>query len=119
MNTILIVDDDKLMRDLIELAIKRADPKALVISIGNPEIAMKMVKQINFSFAFVDWMLTEDINGGKILNAINNKCIKIVCTAKELTPEAQNEMLEAGAHGIFQKPLNLNQIVEVINGSKG
>lgn len=115
MTTVLLCDDDRVMLQILEVAVKHADKDALIFSTNEPKIAIDAAKRIGFNFAFVDWYMP-GYTGADVLRELPDPCIRILCTAREVNDDLRANAVEAGAHGIFSKPVNMNQVSDIIKG---
>lgn len=109
----MICDDDRIMLNILESVIKNVDKNFLIYSFTDPENAIKIGNLVKFDYAFVDWVMPK-YNGADVFKALNKDCVKILCTAKELNDDIRSEAVSAGADGLFNKPVNMQQIVKIL-----
>ncbi len=114
--TVLICDDDRSTVELMVACVKSADPDALILSTTAPEDAIKYGSYFDFDYAFVDWLMP-GLDGGDVLAALNDGCMKLLLTAVEITDKIQSKAIKSGAHGVYRKPIQFGKIADILRST--
>jgi CheY-like chemotaxis protein len=117
MATILVIDDNHLMRQMLNARLSRAD--FTVIEAEDGESGVKMATEQKPNIILCDLMMP-DINGYAVLKRLkaNPETAKIpflIMTAA-YTPLTRQEGLLEGADEVIQKPTPFEQLLVTLNG---
>ncbi|MCQ9206218.1 MAG: response regulator [Omnitrophica bacterium] len=114
---ILIVDDERVIRDLLERLLKGSGHEA--ISAEDGETALNLIKTENFDLILLDLKLP-GIDGVKILKEIKklNKKLTVILISAYLTDDIIKQTSELGVVDYVKKPFDIyrvkNQIKKVL-----
>ncbi|USR99838.1 response regulator transcription factor [Clostridium septicum] len=114
MANILIVDDEKSIRDLIVLTLKLENYSTMEAS--NGEIALNLINEFNFDLILLDIMLPK-MNGLKLFQEIKHKKIPVIFLTAKCSLQDKILGLKLGAEDYITKPfepLELLARIEVI-----
>src|SRR5881227_4050086 len=112
--TILVVDDDKPQRDILQEILTAAGYD--VTSAASGEAALKFAKDRSFDLALTDLKMT-GMDGIELLQhllALDSSIIVILLTAHG-SIESAKEALRRGAFEYLEKPYDKNALLETIN----
>ena len=105
--SVLLVDDDPMLRKLFTRALERASPPGWVIQkASNGETAIRMVEDQNFDLIFMDQFMASTVRqllGTETVHALRSKgCRSIICglSANDL----EGEFFKNGANAFMSKP---------------
>ncbi len=108
MKTILIVDDDKDVRDLVEKTLRRDDRK--VLKAKNGEEGVEVARSEKPDLIMMDIMMPGRVDGLEATRRIKNDPVAKDCTIIMLTAKDQDldrqKAFEAGADDYFTKPFS-------------
>jgi DNA-binding NarL/FixJ family response regulator len=117
---VLIADDDALARALIEEIIKRDDELELVGAAGDAAEAIALAGEHRPDVAVLDWVMP---GGGGPAAArqikIQSPDTKIVALTSSDSPEAEMDMLRAGAQSFLVKGCSPEELVRTVRASQG
>lgn len=114
MTNILIVDDEKSIRDLIVLTLKLENYSTMEAS--NGEIALNLINEFDFDLILLDIMLPK-MNGLKLFQEIKHKKIPVIFLTAKCNLQDKILGLKLGAEDYITKPfepLELLARIEVI-----
>ena len=112
-NTILVVDDDMALRETLEEIL--TDDGRDVATAEDGFDALDQIKRAPFSLIFMDIQMP-GINGVEAflgIKAVQPDCVVVMMTGfavEELIKQAVSE----GAHAVLRKPLDLQQLLEIV-----
>jgi DNA-binding NarL/FixJ family response regulator len=116
---VLIADDDALARALIEEIIKRDDELELVGSAGDAASAIELAGEHQPDVAVLDWVMP---GGGGPQAArqiqIQSPDTKIVALTSSDSPEAEMDMLRAGASSFLVKGCSPEELVRTVRAAQ-
>lgn len=114
--SILVVDDERIVREMLELAFDRAGYS--IYSATSAEEALNILKQKSIPLMFIDLGL-EKMNGFELCEHIREKSPDVFIYA--LTGYTglfgDHEITEAGFNGYFAKPVNIVTLYEIAEDS--
>src|SRR5215510_262476 len=116
--TILVVDDEKPQRDILELILTAAGYDVTPTASG--EAALKFARERSFDLALSDLKMT-GMDGIELLQqllALDSSIIVILLTAHG-TIESAKEALRRGAFDYLQKPFDRERLMETIKRALG
>jgi excisionase family DNA binding protein len=112
--TVLVVDDDPAIRDLLKEIVK--DQRHEVVTADSGESALEQVKKQHFDLIFLD-LLLPGVNGIQILETIKDKdknAVIVIVTAFADEPVAMKAM-SLGPLLMVRKPFREKDIIEILN----
>ena len=121
MKTLLIIDDDPLVRDTVSMMLDRAGYKGLCAASSEEGLAMMASNQV--SLALVDVVLP-DRNGLELAFELNQKwpSVPIVLMSGRVSTEAdsiKNFNGHFGIKGSIPKPFTMEQLLEAVRDALG
>lgn len=112
---VLFVDDEKMVLEVGSLMLQKLGYRVLAVSDGNK--AINILKKNKVAFVILD-MLMPGMNGFEIyhqLKKIQPK-VKIILTSGYTGDQSEERSAHIGFDGFIQKPFNLKQLSEKIEG---
>ncbi len=109
--TILIADDDKIIRDLLSELLESAGFNS--IQANNGKEVLEKIEQTNISLLIIDKKMPV-MNGIECISEIRKRNIKtpiILASGSSVDNENQEQLLKLGINSILNKPYNFNQII--------
>ena len=105
-NTILVADDDKFIRERLDLIFSQAG--YFVRKAKSGEEAMNIITQGGVELAILDFHL-EDITGDELIDQIRDrdKSIPVIVITGDESIEPERKVREKGVFAFFMKPLEL------------
>ena len=113
---ILIVDDEKSIRDFLEIMLKKEGYK--VASASSGEEALKLVNQINYDLVISDVRM-KGMSGVELLKSIkeiNPETVVLMVTAYASVDTAIDAM-KAGAYDYIAKPFKIEEVKHIIKNA--
>ena len=113
---ILIVDDEKSIRDFLEIMLKKEGYK--VASASSGEEALKLVNQINYDLVISDVRM-KGMSGVELLKSIkeiNPETVVLMVTAYASVDTAIDAM-KAGAYDYIAKPFKIEEVKYIIRNA--
>ena len=113
---ILIVDDEKSIRDFLEIMLKKEGYK--VASASSGEEALKLVNQINYDLVISDIRM-KGMSGVELLKSIkeiNPETVVLMVTAYASVDTAIDAM-KAGAYDYIAKPFKIEEVKHIIRNA--
>ena len=116
MKDILIVDDNRIMADVVRFNLERSGYTVTVAENGRVAADLVQIKQ--FDFIITDYQMPE-MNGEVFCrflrqNARHANVPVLMCSAKGLELDTKRLKDELGISEILFKPFSLRQIVEIV-----
>jgi len=116
MKKILIVDDQKEVRELVEITLRSEDYK--ILQAKNAREAIETVKAEKPDLVIMDIMMPGDMDGLKATRILKESpqtkdCKIIMLTAKGQTTDL-DEGIKAGADGYFIKPFSPLDLIKKV-----
>lgn len=117
MARILIVDDDPLVREMLEETLQELeDQGAELLMAGNGMEALEVIRQHRPQLVFLD-VLMPKMNGLEVCNAVRNqlgmKDVHIVMLTTKGQEYENQRVNEVGADASIMKPLDPDEIYEM------
>ena len=115
MGKILIVDDEKEMRETSSQIFKSEGYEADTAS--DAEIAISKVKNNNYDFLLVDLVLPGRMNGIDIIRQVRKAFphIKIIAYSGFSGIDIAEKVIRAGANNFITKPFKRQEIISIVN----
>lgn len=117
-NTVLLVDDSATNNLLLQVVFEQNDFAVEVAFSGKD--ALKILKRKHIDIVLLDLMMP-DMSGFEVLTAIKEnpetKNIPVMIVSADSERADADKALELGAEYYFEKPLQLNEIVEKVKGA--
>jgi two-component system chemotaxis response regulator CheY len=113
---ILLVDDSKLMRSLVQRAIRQAGFRNLeVAEAENGRVALEKLSAGNPRLVLSDWNMPE-MTGIELLDAVRaqTKTLPFGFITSESSPEIKNLAKSSGANFILSKPFTVEDVQEAL-----
>lgn len=108
MPSVLVVDDDDDIRDIIELTLRRAGHD--VTSIGDPLEALALASTTSFDLAVLDWSMPR-MDGGelcaKLYELPHLRDVPVMVVTAHADQGTRDLATAAGAEGFLAKPFSL------------
>ena len=111
MPQILVVDDEKLSRDILIRLLKHFHQDVDVAS--SAEEALGMVEQKNYDFAILDLAMPQ-MDGWQLLSQLQPLNLPAVALTAFYDPQVAREAKNAGFLACFPKPANSKIVEEII-----
>lgn len=111
--TILVIDDDEVLRELMERMLVRMDYNVLTASSGDEAVKLGGADDVRIDAAIIDLFLP-DVRGDKLspeLQATHPDMKTILMSGYELQDKA---VLNINASGFIQKPCGYQDLEEVL-----
>jgi two-component system, OmpR family, response regulator ResD len=108
MATILLVEDEKKLHQLIKLALESAGFEVLSAYDGTE--ALTLVKKESFDAAILDVMLP-DVDGWRLLKTIKEREIPVIMATARSVEEDKLFGFELGADDYLTKPFSLKELI--------
>jgi two-component system, cell cycle sensor histidine kinase and response regulator CckA len=115
--TVLVVEDERLMRRLLERVLSSDDTSVLLAADGQEAIDIYRNHKREISVVLLDLGLPR-VSGLDVFNSLKgeNPDVRIVVASGYLEPEVKSKMYEAGVEHFIEKPYRLDQLVETLQG---
>jgi CheY-like chemotaxis protein len=111
METILLVDDERIIIDVCKEMLQHLGYKVLIASSGEEAVNIYSKNQGEVDMVILD-MIMPDMNGGEVykrLSEINPNIKVLLSSGYSINGQAQ-EIMACGCKGFIQKPFNLQEI---------
>ncbi len=115
MKTILIIDDQVMIRDLLKRALTKLNYTVLSAEDGTSGLAIFESRSQEIDMVIVD-MLMPDMNGTEVVDHIEkiNANVVTVLSSGQCECEIQAAVTTIGANGYLLKPFRVSQLSEKI-----
>ncbi|MES2494273.1 MAG: response regulator [Pseudomonadota bacterium] len=116
MPRILLVDDDELLRELLELTLSLEGHEVALASNGVEGI--ELVRRERFDLALLDLMMPfmDGVRFLRTLDAESADPPPVIVMSAAGTGELAREVLDAGAKAVVQKPVDIEALLATIGG---
>jgi two-component system, cell cycle sensor histidine kinase and response regulator CckA len=113
--TILLVDDEELIRDIVSRNLKKAGYEVITASHGKEAIDIYERRGSEIDLALLDLIMPE-MGGKQCLEGLLslNPSVKVVIATGYSASGPTKEALQAGARGFVNKPYEMRQMLEVV-----
>ena len=116
--TCVIVDDEKLARDLLREYIQQIPDMEIVGEASKGKEAVEVIDKLQPDLIFLDLNLP-DISGHEVLTRLQQSAITrdipVVVVSADATPSQVERLLTAGAREYLTKPLNIGLFLHVLD----
>ena len=115
---ILIVDDNRIIREVLRGLIRHDDRLAVVGTAANGESALEMISTLHPDLVCLD-VLMPGPDGIAILRTIHAQYpgTRVIVVSGESTPHIVSSALRAGASGFVVKPFNAEKVLRTIHAA--
>ncbi|OEU62999.1 MAG: hypothetical protein BA870_01925 [Desulfuromonadales bacterium C00003094] len=121
MKKILVVDDQAIIRQLLEISLRQEDRQILLAESG--EQAVQLAQGCRFDLIIVDLMMPGGMDGFETIeclqqSAVDKLCPFMILTAKDQQPERER----AAALGVYHylvKPFKLDDLFATVDNLLG
>jgi two-component system response regulator MprA len=118
---ILVVDDQAIIRQLLEISLRREDRQVLLAESG--ERAVQLAREQRFDLIIVDLMMPGGMDGFETIeclqkNAVANHCSFMILTAKDQQPE-RDRAADLGVYDYLVKPFKLDDLFATVDNLLG
>ena len=112
--TILVIDDDDVLRDLMQSMLMRMDYNVLTASSGDTAVQVSKTSGVKIDAAILDLFLP-DVRGDKICPEIqeNHPELKIILMSGYGLQDT--DFLNVTTNGFIQKPCSYQELEETLN----
>jgi CheY-like chemotaxis protein len=109
--TILLIDDEKIVLDVGQQMLTRLGYTALVAANGEVAVEFFQKEHENIDLIILD-MIMPKFSGGETFDKLKeiNPNVKVILSSGYSINGQANEILSRGCHGFIQKPFNLEQL---------
>ncbi|MDR7252202.1 CheY-like chemotaxis protein [Nocardioides sp. BE266] len=115
MATVLVVDDDDDIRELIAIGVQRAGHD--VTSVADPVAALAVATESSFDMAVLDWSMP-NMNGGELCARLRNlphfASRPVLILTAYADRETRTKALAAGATAFMTKPFSLRDLGDAV-----
>jgi len=113
--TILVVDDEKIIRDIAGDMLRELSYNVLLAAGGKEAVAIYADKKDSIDLVIVD-MIMPGMGGQETFNELKkiNPDAKIIISSGYSRDSQEEGILDVGEAGFIQKPYNLNELAEII-----
>ncbi len=121
MKKILVVDDQAIIRQLLEISLRREDRQVFLAESG--ERAVQLAQGQRFDLIIVDLMMPGGMDGFETIeylqqNAADNLCPFMILTAKDQQPE-RDRATGLGIDHYLVKPFKLDDLFATVDNLLG
>jgi two-component system response regulator MprA len=118
---ILVVDDQAIIRQLLEISLRREDRQVLLAESG--ERAVQLAQEQRFDLIIVDLMMPGGMDGFETIeylqqNAAESLCPFMILTAKDQQPERDRAAI-LGVYHYLVKPFKLDDLFATVDNLLG
>ena len=116
-HTVLVVEDEQLMRRLLERILSSRDTSVMLAADGQEAIDIYRDHKEEINVVLLDLGLPK-ISGWKVFNNLRqeNPDVCIVVASGYMEPDVKSRMHDAGVEHFIEKPYRLDQLVETLYG---
>jgi two-component system, cell cycle sensor histidine kinase and response regulator CckA len=116
-HTVLVIEDERLMRRLLERILSSHDTSVLLAADGQEALDIYRDHKGEINVVLLDLGLPR-ISGWEVFNNLKqqNPDVCIVVASGYMEPEVKSKMHDAGVDHFIEKPYRLDQLVETLHG---
>jgi two-component system, cell cycle sensor histidine kinase and response regulator CckA len=115
--TILVVEDERLMRRLLERILCTDDTSVLLAADGQEAVDIYRDHKWEISVVLLDLGLPK-LSGWEVFKNIKqqNPDVRVIVASGYLDPDIKNRMHDAGVQYFIEKPYKLNELIATLHG---
>jgi two-component system, cell cycle sensor histidine kinase and response regulator CckA len=115
--TILVVEDERLMRRLLERILCTDDTSVLLAADGQEAVDIYRDHKLEISVVLLDLGLPK-LSGWEVFKNLKqqNPDVCVVVASGYLDPDVKSRMHSAGVQYFIEKPYKLNELVSTLHG---
>jgi CheY-like chemotaxis protein len=115
--TILVVEDERLMRRLLERILCRDDTSVLLAADGQEAIDIYRDHKQQIGVVLLDLGLPK-LSGWEVFNNLKqqNPDVCVIVASGYLDPDVKSRMHNAGVRYFIEKPYKLNELLSTLHG---
>jgi two-component system, cell cycle sensor histidine kinase and response regulator CckA len=115
--TVLVIEDEQLMRRLLERILSRYDTSVLLAADGQEALDIYREHKGEINVVLLDLGLPK-ISGWEVFNNLirENPDVCIVVASGYMEPDVKSRMHNAGVEHFIDKPYKLDQLLETLYG---
>jgi two-component system cell cycle sensor histidine kinase/response regulator CckA len=115
--TVLVVEDEWLMRRLLERILSRRDTSVLLAADGQEALDIYRDHKREINVVLLDLGLPK-VSGWEVFNNLRqeNPDVCIVVASGYMEPDVKSRMQDAGVEHFIDKPYRLDQLLETLYG---
>jgi two-component system, cell cycle sensor histidine kinase and response regulator CckA len=116
-HTVLVVEDERLMRRLLERILLSRDTSVLLAADGQEALDIYRDHKGEISVVLLDLGLPK-ISGWEVFNHLKqeNPDVRVIVASGYMEPDVKSRMHDAGVEHFIEKPYRLDQLVETLYG---
>jgi two-component system, cell cycle sensor histidine kinase and response regulator CckA len=116
-HTVLVVEDEQLMRRLLERILSSQDTSVLLAADGQEALDIYRDHRGEINVVLLDLGLPK-ISGWEVFNYLRqqNPDLCIVVASGYMEPDVKSRMHDAGVEHFIEKPYRLDQLVQTLHG---
>ena len=116
-HTVLVVEDEQLMRRLLERILSRYDTSVLLAADGEEALEIYRHHRGEIDVVLLDLGLPK-MSGWEVFNNLKqeNPDLCIVVASGYMEPEVKSRMHDAGVEHFIEKPYRLDRLVQTLYG---
>lgn len=116
-HTVLVVEDERLMRRLLERILSRYDTSVLLAADGQEALDIYRDHKGEISVVLLDLGLPK-ISGWEVFNHLkqDNPDVRVVVASGYMEPDVKSKLHDAGVEHFIEKPYRLDQLMETLHG---
>jgi two-component system, cell cycle sensor histidine kinase and response regulator CckA len=113
--TVLIVDDEEMVRDLGARILTKAGYKTITASNGREALEVYRARQDEIGLVILD-LIMHEMGGKQCLKSLlsQDPSAKVVIASGYSAGDSIKETLASGAKGFINKPYDIRQVLEVV-----
>jgi two-component system cell cycle sensor histidine kinase/response regulator CckA len=116
-HTVLVVEDERLMRRLLERILLSRDTSVLLAADGQEALDIYRDHKGEISVVLLDLGLPK-ISGWEVFNHLKqeNPDVRVIVASGYMEPDVKSKMHDAGVEHFIEKPYRLDQLMETLHG---
>ncbi len=118
MKNILVVDDDKCIRDILSLVLSGSLKDCAVLTAENGAAAAAIFESVPVSAVISDISMPI-MNGYQLMAHIRARSSTVPIIAMSGDPDVRERLLSLGVHRFLEKPFNLQNAIQMIESELG
>jgi two-component system, cell cycle sensor histidine kinase and response regulator CckA len=115
-HTVLVIEDERLMRRLLERILSSHDTSVLVAADGQEALDIYRDHKGEISVVLLDLGLPK-ISGWEVFNHLKqeNPDVRVIVASGYMEPDVKSKMHDAGVEHFIDKPYRLDQLMETLH----